>query len=173
MPIKKDKFGISYHCFVPLTMNKEKMINHFILFCYNTGLLIKYDEESQSFDYNKLPICPALKDFNYYSFNECKFTLPMEIYASFAILSGGYMNIHIIGGFNAKSEEHDMNVSVNDELKNYGWTKDRRVLVEVSSNQMELFTLAHLTSNDIYYHKSKQMYDLLAQMEKPFDCMDA
>ncbi|ETO15260.1 mannosidase, alpha, class 1A, member 2, partial [Reticulomyxa filosa] len=56
----------------------------------------------------------------------------------------------------------------NGELKNYGWTKDRSVLAEVGSNQMELFTLAHLTSNAIYYHKSKQVYDLLAQMEKPF-----
>ncbi|ETO35293.1 hypothetical protein RFI_01770 [Reticulomyxa filosa] len=45
IPKEKHKFGIEYHCFVPLTMNNEKVINHFILFCYNTGLLIKYDDK--------------------------------------------------------------------------------------------------------------------------------
>ncbi|ETN99010.1 hypothetical protein RFI_38477, partial [Reticulomyxa filosa] len=104
------KFGIQFH-----------LINYFILFCYNTGLLIKYDEQNKSFHYEKLPICHALKNITFYSFvylydfiflfggrnsitqektkhvykysmkdktwNQCKITLPMEIYASFAILS--------------------------------------------------------------------------------------
>ncbi|ETO21781.1 hypothetical protein RFI_15422 [Reticulomyxa filosa] len=68
IPKEKYKFGIQYHCFVPLTMNNEKMINHFILFCYNTGLLIKYDEQDKTFGYEKLPICHSLDDFNMYSF---------------------------------------------------------------------------------------------------------
>ncbi|ETN99719.1 hypothetical protein RFI_37748, partial [Reticulomyxa filosa] len=68
IPREKHKFGISYHCFVPLTMNNEKVINHFILFCHNTGLLIKYDEQNKSFHYQKLPICPAFNDFASYSF---------------------------------------------------------------------------------------------------------
>ncbi|ETO08905.1 hypothetical protein RFI_28482, partial [Reticulomyxa filosa] len=51
MPTEKYKFGIGYHCFVPLAMNNEKVINHFILFFLNTGLLIKYDEQNKSFHY--------------------------------------------------------------------------------------------------------------------------
>ncbi|ETN99450.1 hypothetical protein RFI_38024, partial [Reticulomyxa filosa] len=68
IPIEKHKFGIDYHCFVPLTMNNEKLMNNFILFCRNTGLLIKYDEQNKTFDYEKLPICPAFNDFTAYSF---------------------------------------------------------------------------------------------------------
>ncbi|ETO34889.1 hypothetical protein RFI_02197, partial [Reticulomyxa filosa] len=49
-------------------MNNEKVINYFILFCLNTGLLIKYDELNKSFYYDKLPICPAFNDFTTYSF---------------------------------------------------------------------------------------------------------
>ncbi|ETO02065.1 hypothetical protein RFI_35371, partial [Reticulomyxa filosa] len=67
IPREKHKYGIQYHCFVPLTMNNEKVINHFILFCHNTGLLIKYDEQNKSFDYQKLPICPDLNDYTIYS----------------------------------------------------------------------------------------------------------
>ncbi|ETO00713.1 hypothetical protein RFI_36727, partial [Reticulomyxa filosa] len=121
IPREKYLFGISYHCFVPLTINNKKLINHFILFCRDTGLLIKYDEQNKTFHYQTLPICPALNNFNRYSFvylydyiflfggcnvntnqrtkivykysmkektwNECKFTLSMETYGSFAILS--------------------------------------------------------------------------------------
>ncbi|ETO03449.1 hypothetical protein RFI_33958, partial [Reticulomyxa filosa] len=148
MPTKEHKFGASYHCFVPLTINNEKMINHFIFFCYNTGLLIKYDEQNKIFNYEKLPICHSLDDFNMYSFvyiydyiflfggadsewrktklvckysmkdktwNQCKLTLPMEVFASFAIFSGDDTNVHVIGGFDAKDEEQKMHVSVNVE----------------------------------------------------------
>ncbi|ETN99303.1 hypothetical protein RFI_38178, partial [Reticulomyxa filosa] len=65
---EKYRFGIQYHCFVPLTINNEKVINHFLLFCLNTGLLIKYDEQSKTFNYEKLPICHSLDDFNMCSF---------------------------------------------------------------------------------------------------------
>ncbi|ETO02492.1 hypothetical protein RFI_34939, partial [Reticulomyxa filosa] len=68
IPTEGYTFGIYHHCFVPLTMNNEKVINHFILFCQNTGLLIKYDEQNKSFHYEKLSICPALNDFAFYSF---------------------------------------------------------------------------------------------------------
>ncbi|ETN98811.1 hypothetical protein RFI_38677, partial [Reticulomyxa filosa] len=67
MPNESHTFGISYHCFVPLTMNNEKFINHFILFCRDTGLLIKYDEQNKTFHYQKLPICTAFNDFAFYS----------------------------------------------------------------------------------------------------------
>ncbi|ETO03386.1 hypothetical protein RFI_34024, partial [Reticulomyxa filosa] len=133
MPAEEHEYGIGYHCFVPLTMNNEKMINHFILFCLNTGLLIKYDEQNKSFHYQKLPICPAFNNFTFYSFvyfydfiflfggmnnktwNQCKITLPMKVNSSFAILSNDNTNIHVIGGFNAKGEIQKMHVSANIE----------------------------------------------------------
>ncbi|ETO02582.1 hypothetical protein RFI_34833 [Reticulomyxa filosa] len=65
---ERHKFGIGYHCFVPLTMKNEKLINHFILFYRNTVLLIKYDEQNKIFHYKKLTICPALNDLAAYSF---------------------------------------------------------------------------------------------------------
>ncbi|ETN98839.1 hypothetical protein RFI_38648, partial [Reticulomyxa filosa] len=68
IPKENHKFGISSHCFGPLTINNEKLMNHFILFCRNTGLLIKYDEQNKIFHYQKLSICPALNDFDSYSF---------------------------------------------------------------------------------------------------------
>ncbi|ETO03187.1 hypothetical protein RFI_34223, partial [Reticulomyxa filosa] len=68
IPTEQHKYGLEYHCFVPLTINNEKVINHFILFCKNTGLLIKYDEQNKIFNYEKLPICPALSDVTSYSF---------------------------------------------------------------------------------------------------------
>ncbi|ETO18778.1 hypothetical protein RFI_18469, partial [Reticulomyxa filosa] len=76
MSIKKHQYGIYYHCFVPLTMNNEKVINHFLLFYPNTGLLIKYDEQNKTFDYEELPICPYLQNIRSYSFvycNDCIF----------------------------------------------------------------------------------------------------
>ncbi|ETO00803.1 hypothetical protein RFI_36637, partial [Reticulomyxa filosa] len=47
------------------------------------------------------------------TWNECKFTFPMEISHSFAILSDDHTNVHIIGGWNAKNETQKMHVSVN------------------------------------------------------------
>ncbi|ETO11037.1 hypothetical protein RFI_26340, partial [Reticulomyxa filosa] len=125
IPKGEHKLGIQYHCFVPLTIENEKVANHFILFCYNTGLLIKYDEQNKIFNYEKLPICPALSDFALYSkyersklvhkysmkkktWDKCKFTLPAEIYGSFAILSGNDTSVHIIGG-----EVQKMHMSIN------------------------------------------------------------
>ncbi|ETO01357.1 hypothetical protein RFI_36083, partial [Reticulomyxa filosa] len=131
IPKEEDEFVIQFHCFMPLTMNNEKVINHFILFSYNTGLLIKYDEQNKTFNYEQLPICTDLKDFNMCSFahiydyiflfgctnsewkrrrlvykysmkdktwNQCKITLPMEIFSSFTILSNddtSFNKIHV------------------------------------------------------------------------------
>ncbi|ETO06156.1 hypothetical protein RFI_31242 [Reticulomyxa filosa] len=86
IPREKHTFGIDYHCFVPLAMNNEKLINHFILFCRNTGLLIKYDEQNKTFHYEKLPICTALNDF---------------IACSFVYF---YDFIFLFGGINSKFE---------------------------------------------------------------------
>ncbi|ETO35890.1 hypothetical protein RFI_01171 [Reticulomyxa filosa] len=119
---RENKFGIQYHCFVPLTMNNEKVINHFILFCRNTGLLIKYDEQNQTFHYEKLPISTHTQEkinsvYKYSmkdkTWNECKITLPMKISLSFAILNDD-TNVHVIGGLNGNNELK-MHVSMNIE----------------------------------------------------------
>ncbi|ETO03400.1 hypothetical protein RFI_34010, partial [Reticulomyxa filosa] len=68
LPVETYQFGINYHCFVPLTIKNDCVTNCFILFCYNTGLLINFNEHNRTFEYEKLPICPALKDSNFYSF---------------------------------------------------------------------------------------------------------
>ncbi|ETO03083.1 hypothetical protein RFI_34327, partial [Reticulomyxa filosa] len=49
------------------------------------------------------------------TWNQCKITLPIEIYASFAILSDDDTNVHVVGGLNAKYEEQKMHVSVDVE----------------------------------------------------------
>ncbi|ETN99957.1 hypothetical protein RFI_37510, partial [Reticulomyxa filosa] len=51
------------------------------------------------------------------TWNKCKFTLPMEIDESFAILSDDDTNVHVIGGNNAKYEIQKMHVSVNVEQR--------------------------------------------------------
>ncbi|ETO07603.1 hypothetical protein RFI_29789, partial [Reticulomyxa filosa] len=79
---------------LPLTMNDEKVINHFILFCYNTGLL--------KFNYEKLPY--SMKDKTW---NECKITLPMKISSSFDT------NVHVIDGSNANYKIQKMHVNTN------------------------------------------------------------
>ncbi|ETO17100.1 hypothetical protein RFI_20233 [Reticulomyxa filosa] len=38
------------------------------------------------------------------TWNQCKITLPTEIYASFAVLSNDDVNVHVIGGLNAKEQ---------------------------------------------------------------------
>ncbi|ETO03627.1 hypothetical protein RFI_33775, partial [Reticulomyxa filosa] len=49
------------------------------------------------------------------TWNECTFTLPMEISHFFAILSDNDINVHVIGGRNAKNERQKMHASVNVE----------------------------------------------------------
>ncbi|ETO01457.1 hypothetical protein RFI_35983, partial [Reticulomyxa filosa] len=49
-----------------------------------------------------------------YQAKGCKFTLPMEISHSFAILSDD-TNVHVIGGCNSQGEIQEMHASVNVE----------------------------------------------------------
>ncbi|ETO26658.1 hypothetical protein RFI_10475 [Reticulomyxa filosa] len=147
IPKDEPKFGINYHCFVPLTMNNKKSINHFILFCRNTGLLIKYDEQNKTFNYEKLPICSDLTESKFYSFvylhdliflfggrnskcrtngvwkysmkektwDQCGFTLPMKINASFAVLSADNTTVHFVGVMDKVGKRQKMHVSINVE----------------------------------------------------------
>ncbi|ETN98633.1 hypothetical protein RFI_38859, partial [Reticulomyxa filosa] len=128
MPTAGHKFGTEHHCFVPLTMNNEKVINHFILFCHNTGLLIKYDELNESFDYQKLPICPTLNDFIFYSF----------VYL--------YDFIFLFGGKNSITDERTKLV-YKYSMKNKIWNQCKITLpMEISSS------LAILGDDDTNVH---------------------
>lgn len=46
------------------------------------------------------------------------------------------------------------------------WTKDKSVLSEVGSNQLELYAMSHFTQNMKYYSKSKHVLRTLDDMEK-------
>ncbi|ETN98829.1 hypothetical protein RFI_38658, partial [Reticulomyxa filosa] len=121
------EFGTQFHCFVPLTMNNEKVINHFILFCYNIGILIKYDEQNKTFNYQKLPICTDLKDFNMYSFAHI------------------YDYIFLFGGANCewKRTKHVYKYSMKDKIWN-----QCKITLPVKTNSS--FTI--LSSDDTNVH---------------------
>ncbi|ETO35886.1 hypothetical protein RFI_01175 [Reticulomyxa filosa] len=68
-----NKENESEHCFVPLTMNGSvtKVVNHFLLFHRNIGLLISFDEGQRTFTYENLPTCPELREVSSYAFLGC------------------------------------------------------------------------------------------------------
>ncbi|ETO32966.1 hypothetical protein RFI_04140 [Reticulomyxa filosa] len=65
--IKQDalltKNNIQYHCFVSKSENEQEMMKinkqnyQLLLFCKNTGLSIKYDEDNNTFQFHQLPVC--------------------------------------------------------------------------------------------------------------------
>ncbi|ETO03132.1 hypothetical protein RFI_34278, partial [Reticulomyxa filosa] len=89
IPKEGHRFGIKYHCFVPLIINNEKVMNHFIFKYERTKSVHKYSMKEKTW-------------------NECKFKLPMEVSQCFATLSDYDTNIHVIGGWNAKDEKQKM-----------------------------------------------------------------
>ncbi|ETO24694.1 hypothetical protein RFI_12464 [Reticulomyxa filosa] len=56
--------SISYHCFVSTAEKSSDMI----LFCFDTGLSIKYDEDSNNFQFHQLPVCKVIALLNYYAY---------------------------------------------------------------------------------------------------------
>ncbi|ETO03268.1 hypothetical protein RFI_34142 [Reticulomyxa filosa] len=49
-------------------MKPNKQNYQMLLFCGNTGLSIKYDEDNSIFQFNKLPVCKDIASFNYYAY---------------------------------------------------------------------------------------------------------
>eukprot|EP01084_Bolivina_argentea_P148234 259199_1 len=47
------------------------------------------------------------------------------------------------------------------EIKNYAWTKDRSILSEIGSNQLEMTVLSKYTNDSKYYSKSINVFKLL------------
>ncbi|ETO34208.1 hypothetical protein RFI_02885 [Reticulomyxa filosa] len=61
---------IYYHCFVSKSGNgqKNKKINEMLLFCQKTGLSIEYDEDNNTFQFHKLPVCDDIALFFKYAY---------------------------------------------------------------------------------------------------------
>ncbi|ETO21065.1 hypothetical protein RFI_16137 [Reticulomyxa filosa] len=63
-----------YHCFLSKTDNElstiktNKRIYELLLFCKNTGLLIQYNEESNTFQFHKLRVCTNIKPLYSYGY---------------------------------------------------------------------------------------------------------
>ncbi|ETO12529.1 hypothetical protein RFI_24844 [Reticulomyxa filosa] len=51
-----------------LPIKSDWICNEMILFCECTGLLIKYDEYNNIFQFNQLPVCDAISSFKYYAY---------------------------------------------------------------------------------------------------------
>ncbi|ETO34037.1 hypothetical protein RFI_03057 [Reticulomyxa filosa] len=127
--IKHDKLlidnEICYHCFVSRSENvqRQKMIKtnqekikqnyQMLLFCEDTGLSIEYDEDNNTFQFHKLPVCNVEKNnkklvsksVHKYSIQEntwitFKHTLPIPLYDCFVVLNEDNTYIHVIGGSN-------------------------------------------------------------------------
>ncbi|ETO11825.1 hypothetical protein RFI_25551, partial [Reticulomyxa filosa] len=64
---------ICYHCFVSKSENgqvQEMMKQNYqmLLFCWGTGLSIEYNEDNNTFQFQKLPVCHDIALFNYYAY---------------------------------------------------------------------------------------------------------
>ncbi|ETO34588.1 hypothetical protein RFI_02503 [Reticulomyxa filosa] len=65
--LPNESASIYYHCFVSTT-DSDKDKNQMLLFCYKTGLSIEYNEDTNTFSFQKLPVCSALFSFNRYGY---------------------------------------------------------------------------------------------------------
>ncbi|ETO25597.1 hypothetical protein RFI_11541 [Reticulomyxa filosa] len=65
---------IFLHCFVLKTMNGLERVktnikkNEILLFCKKTGLSIEYDEDNNTFQFHRLPVCNAIALFYCYAY---------------------------------------------------------------------------------------------------------
>ncbi|ETO04977.1 hypothetical protein RFI_32422 [Reticulomyxa filosa] len=123
--IKHDKLPtndfIQYHCFVSRSKNEQKqgMMKKnpkknikMLLFCKKTGLSIEYNENKNTFQFHKLPVCKDIAPFNLYAY----------------VCINGI--ILFFGGYCSKSiNEHIVSESVHKYLiKRKKWFKFKRNL---------------------------------------------
>merc|ERR1712228_148519 len=74
---------------------------------------------------------------------------------------------HLLPAFNTKLGIPKSMVNLQTgEIKNYGWTKDRSVLSEVGSNQLEFYAMSEYTNDGKYYEKSANVFKLLNQAQQ-------
>ncbi|ETN99669.1 hypothetical protein RFI_37801, partial [Reticulomyxa filosa] len=57
---------INHHCFISKSENEEKY--QMLLFCFSSGLSIKYDENNNTFRFHPLPICKDITLFKHYAY---------------------------------------------------------------------------------------------------------
>ncbi|ETN98494.1 hypothetical protein RFI_39002, partial [Reticulomyxa filosa] len=126
---------VEYHCFVSKLANGQEnknKIHEMLLFCFEIGLLIEYDEDNNTFEFHDITVCcdipfhyayvcindiilffggrdhaNVLKLVHKYSIRENKWikfqnVLPSPLLHCAAIFSEESNDIHIIGGQNSK-----------------------------------------------------------------------
>ncbi|ETO09620.1 caspase-8 [Reticulomyxa filosa] len=60
---------IKYHCFVSkLKISKQKKNNEMLLFCFEVGLSIEYDEDNNTFQFQQLRVCDDIASFLGYAY---------------------------------------------------------------------------------------------------------
>ncbi|ETO04475.1 hypothetical protein RFI_32923 [Reticulomyxa filosa] len=156
--IKRDTLPINstidYHCFVSKPANgqvqemmktnqKNKQNYQMLLFCKKTGLSIEYDEDNNTFQFQKLPfviifhhsfimyMCVSMmQSLHKYSIRENKWmtfknTSPSPLYDCVAILNEEDNYIHIIGGLNDKNKR----VSTHMKTKVRVWDPSQLVMI--------------------------------------------
>ncbi|ETO20421.1 G-protein beta WD-40 repeats containing protein, partial [Reticulomyxa filosa] len=71
LPIRNETY---YHCFVPKIDNgfekkkKNTKMYEMVLFCRNTGISIKYDEDRNEFQFDQLRVCFTMRPFYAYAY---------------------------------------------------------------------------------------------------------
>ncbi|ETO20206.1 hypothetical protein RFI_17012, partial [Reticulomyxa filosa] len=68
LPMKPHEYGLGYHCLVKRPI--EGQCDIMVLFCLQTGLCIRFDEQTQTFTYKQLNVCNDIAPLKYYAF-EC------------------------------------------------------------------------------------------------------
>ncbi|ETO29203.1 hypothetical protein RFI_07924 [Reticulomyxa filosa] len=158
---------IQYQCFVSKSEDEQEIMetnekktkkkNEMLLFYRKIGLSIKYDEDSNTFQFHKLPVCNNIAPFNHYTyvyinniilffggwnvFNTRKtwitfeYTLPISLSGCFGIFDDDNTNIHIIGGRTDKN----FTVSTHMKTKVSNLINKRTQLVRFFSNFKTIF----------------------------------
>ncbi|ETO04775.1 hypothetical protein RFI_32621 [Reticulomyxa filosa] len=68
------KDNVLFQCFVSKSENRQEMMKtnkqnyQMILFCQRTGLLIEYDEDNNTFQFHRLPVCDDIARFYSYAY---------------------------------------------------------------------------------------------------------
>ncbi|ETO32476.1 hypothetical protein RFI_04642 [Reticulomyxa filosa] len=57
-----------FHCFISKPEKNKNKIYELLLFCWDTGLSIEYDEDKNTFQFHELPVCDDIKPFFRYAY---------------------------------------------------------------------------------------------------------
>ncbi|ETO24358.1 hypothetical protein RFI_12799 [Reticulomyxa filosa] len=131
--------SIFCHSFASKTtsnQNMKKKITEMVLFCKQMGLLIKYNETTNSFTFQKLQRKKVVK---------CEKTLPLPLYDCTGVLHKEMECVHIIGGSNSRGNALSTHMKTDikqwlkeDTKKEKRWIAEERDKVDIEQIQIEL-----------------------------------